>query len=78
MTGIEQHLSNSVGILIDELVNDDELRGSFLRNPARTLRQASDWGLPLSDSELFALGHPSQRLWDHVLEELEERLSAAA
>jgi hypothetical protein len=32
----------------------------------------------LSASELLALGRPSPRLWDHVVEELEARLAPAA
>jgi hypothetical protein len=78
MTGTNDRLSGSVEILIGELMNDDELRGSFLRNPRRTLRLAGDWGLPLTDSELDELRRPSVRFWDHVVEELESRLSKAA
>src|SRR5262245_61886282 len=36
-------------ILIGELMADDELRESFLRDPDYTLRIAGDWALPLSD-----------------------------
>jgi hypothetical protein len=78
MTSTSQHAHDSLDILIDELMMDDELLRSFLRDPERTLRRASDWGLPLSDSELQALQAPAFRLWDRVTEELESRFAAAA
>ena len=78
MTTTGQHLEQSFEILIHELMNDDELRDAFLRNPDRTLRFASDWGMPLSESELRSLRAPSFSLWDRVIDELEARLGVAA
>ena len=78
MTTTGQHLDQSLEILVDELMTDDELRDAFLRNPDRTLRFANDWGMPLSDSELRLLRAPSFSLWDRVIDELEARLGAAA
>lgn len=65
-------------ILIGELMADDELRASFLRDPDYTLRVAGDWALPLCDSELQALRTPAYPVWDRVAEELATRLTAAA
>ena len=73
-----QTLEQSLEILIDELVGDDELREAFLRNPDRTLRLASEWGVPLCDSELRALRTPRYPVWDRVTEALEQRLGLAA
>ena len=67
----------SLEILIDELVTDDELREAFLRNPDRTLRAANDWGMPLSESEVRALRTPRFPVWERVTEALEARLSAS-
>ena len=76
MTRTDHRLNDSLEILIAELTSDEELRDSFLRNPRRTMELASEWGLPLSDSELHALRAP--RLWNRVTEELEARFLAAA
>jgi hypothetical protein len=78
MTTTGQHLEQSFEILIDELMSDDELRDAFLRNPDRTLEFASDWGMPLSDSEVQSLRAPSFGLWDRVVDELEARFGIAA
>lgn len=72
----DQHLNDTFEILVGELMTDDELRDSFLRDPERTL--AGDWALPLSESELQLLRVPANRLWDKVVDELEARLAAAA
>ena len=76
MTRTDHHLTDSLEILIAELTTDEELRDSFLRNPGRTLLLASDWGLPLSDSELQSLRAP--RVWNKVAEALEARFLEAA
>ena len=78
MTNSEQHVDDTIEILIGELIADEELRDAFLRNPERTLRSASDWGLPLSDSELRSLTASAHRLRDSVAEALEARWPAAA
>jgi hypothetical protein len=70
--------SETFEILIGELMADEELRDSFLRDPDYTLRVAGDWALPLCESELAALRTPTFPFWDRVAEELAARLSAAA
>lgn len=74
----EQHANDSFEILVGELMTDEELRDSFLRDPEQTLRLASDWALPLSESELRSLRAPAYRLRDRVADELEARFAAAA
>ena len=74
MTNAEQFLNDNLEILIDELITDEELRDSFLRDPERTLRFANDWGLPLSESELQSLRAPAYRILDKVTEQLAARL----
>ena len=78
MTNNHRPLDDSLEILISELVTDEELRDSFIQNPERTLRVASDWALPLSASELQSLRMQADRLLDKVAEELTWRLLAAA
>jgi len=74
MTNAEQFLNDNLEILVDELITDEELRDSFLRDPERTLRFANDWGLPLSESELQSLRAPAYRILDMVTEQLAARL----
>jgi hypothetical protein len=78
MTSIDRHPDDTMEILIGELMADEELRDAFLRNPDRTLQHASDWALPLSESELRSLRLSAHRLWDTVAEALEARWPAAA
>jgi len=70
MTSTDQYLEASLEILIDELTADDELRDAFFRNPHRTLRLASDWGLPLSDSEVRLLRLHANKVWNAVAQSL--------
>ena len=62
---------NSLSILIGELIADDELCDSFLRDPDQTLRLAGDWALPLSETELQSLRAGSYRVWETVVEQLD-------
>ena len=78
MTTVDQYLNDSFEIFLNELMGDDELLRSFLRNPRRTLDMADEWGLPLTASELYSLRVASTALWDRLTEELALRLSAAA
>lgn len=73
-----QLLEQSLEILVDELVTDDELRDAFLRNPLTTLRSASEWGMPLTDSELQVLCAGRFPVWERVAEELGARLGRVA
>ena len=76
MTRTDQHVNDSLDLFVSELMTDEELRDSFLRNPRRTLQLASEWALPLSESELHALRAP--RMWSKVADALEARFLAAA
>jgi hypothetical protein len=78
MTNSERHAQDSLEIFIGELMADEELLRSFLREPEQTLALADEWGLPLTKSELQSLQRPAFRLWDRVTEELEARYSEAA
>lgn len=78
MTATTRELEQTLDILINELEADDELRAAFFRNPYRTLRQANDWGLALTASELQALSSPRFPVWDRVADALESRLPQAA
>jgi hypothetical protein len=69
-------LLRSLDIFIDELMADDEFREAFLRNPRKTLMRATDWGLPLCESEVQSL-ISDRRLWDRVVYALNTRLQAA-
>jgi len=76
MTHAVYGLTDGLEILIDELVEDDELRRSFLRDPEATLATASEWGLPLTESELAGLRGGSISLWERIADEIEVRLAA--
>jgi len=76
MTHAVYGLTDGLEILIDELVEDDELRRSFLRDPEETLATASEWGLPLTESELAGLRGGSISLWERIADEIEVRLAA--
>src|SRR5262249_22747887 len=52
---INRYREQGLEIFIGELIEDEEFRDSFLRNPRQTLGQAAEWGLPISDSEMRAL-----------------------
>jgi len=65
-------------ILLGELLTDEELRDAFLRDPERTLEEADEWPLPLSERELSSLRTPAYRLRDRVADALEARFLAAA
>ena len=78
MMSTNRQFTDSLEVLMAELVTDAELLSSFLLDPERTLERASDWELPLSESELQALRRPAYRLRDRVAEELETRLLMAA
>jgi hypothetical protein len=65
-------------IVIDQLVEDEEFRDSFFRNPRKTLRLADEWGLPLSDSEIHSLLERTPAVWERVARELNARLQEAA
>lgn len=71
-------LEQSVSILVDELMGDDELRVAFLRNPYGTLKRGADWGMALTDSELEVLCQGRFPVWERVAEALGSRLAMAA
>jgi hypothetical protein len=71
-------MERTLDIFIDELVTNEEFRDSFLRSPVRTLKSANEWGLPFCDSEIRRLLAAKTSVWDHIAEELDERLRVAA
>lgn len=71
-------LEQSLEILVDELVVNDELRHEFFRNPYATLREASEWGVPLTDREVEALCSGRYPIWERVADALNDRLALAA
>lgn len=72
------NLEPSLDILIDELLNDDELRLSFMSNPYAMLETAGDWGIPLTDTELRALRANAPMIWERVADELSRSFGRAA
>jgi hypothetical protein len=74
----EETVQRNLDIFIEELMADEEFRDSFFRNPFRTLRQAADWGLPISESEIRALIAANPAVWERVADEVESRLQLAA
>jgi hypothetical protein len=66
-------MDQTFSIFIDELTADEELRYSFLRSPRGTLRMASEWGLPLCDSEISSLIAIDPSIWERVAETLMDR-----
>lgn len=78
MTSMNLQLEQSLEILIEELAANDDMRDAFYRNPDRTLRQASDWGMPLTESEVLALRTHRFPVWERVADALAERLALAA
>ena len=78
MTSMNPHLEQSLNILIEELAANDDLRDAFYRNPDRTLRQAGDWGMPLTESEVRALRSHPFPVWERVADALADRLDLAA
>ncbi|HJZ72021.1 MAG TPA: hypothetical protein VKE51_09775 [Vicinamibacterales bacterium] len=73
-----RYRQQSLEIFIDHLLEDEELRDSFLRTPRQTLRHAADWGLPLCESEMRALIAADPSVWDRIADELDSRLQQAA
>jgi hypothetical protein len=74
----DANLERSLEIFIDELTADEALRESFYRNPFRTLKDANEWALPLSDSEIRALNASSRYVLDRVADALGSAFEAAA
>jgi hypothetical protein len=71
------NLEQSLTLLVEELLNDDDLRLSFLRDPAATLRAAGDW-LPLTETELHVLRADPLVTWERAADALGGRLDLAA
>ena len=71
-------MDQTIDIFIEQLLNDEELRESFFRHPRQTVRLASDWGLPLSDSEIAALLAIEPAWWNRIAAQLIDRLQHAA
>jgi hypothetical protein len=73
-----QMLEQSVEILVDELMHDDELRQAFFRHPHRTLKSGAEWGLALTDNEVEALCASRVPVWERVADAFKARLPLAA
>jgi hypothetical protein len=71
-----RQIDDSLDILLTELMADEELLDAFLRDPARTLNLASDWALPLTESELQSIRTVADRLWERLAHQLEMRCRA--
>jgi len=71
-------MKQSIAIVVEELLADEEFRSSFLRNPRKALWLAGEWGVPLTDSEIGALLAAEPALWDRVAEDLIDRMQQAA
>ena len=78
MMQTNQQVTDGLEILLLELMTDEELRDAFLRDPEGTLESASDWALPISESELQSLRGSARRIWDRVVDEVEAEFLAAA
>ena len=71
-------LEQSLEILIDELMGDEELRLAFLRSPYRTLQAGAEWGMPLTDNERQALCASRYPVLELVTEAIRDRQGLAA
>jgi hypothetical protein len=71
-------MDQTFNIVIDQLVEDEEFRDAFLRNPRKTLRLAREWGLPLCDSEVYSLLAMTPSVWTRVAQAMTARLQEAA
>lgn len=70
---MSEMMEQSLEILIDELMSDDELRLAFLRSPYRTLQAGSEWAMPLTDNERRALCRSRYPVWERVTDALRSR-----
>jgi hypothetical protein len=64
--------------LIGRLVTDEDFRRAFVREPRRTLTEATQCGVALSAIEINALLATDLALWDRVAQELDSRLQKAS
>jgi hypothetical protein len=71
-------VQRSIEILVGRLATDETFRRAFRRDARRTLEEASEWGLPLTPTELTALLSTDPSLWDRIAEELDGRLRKAS
>ena len=67
-------MKQTLDILIDELVANEDYRAFFIRNPRQAVRLANDWGLPFTESEIRSLLAANGWIWDRVADELSCRL----
>lgn len=78
MTQREFELRKSFEILLDELRSDNNLRDAFVRHPRKTLRSAGDWGVALTDSELYLLTAAERLVFAEVAAAFQGEFLAAA
>lgn len=71
-------IQQSLDILVDELVANDELRQQFFQHPYATMRDAAEWGIPLTDREVEGLCVGQAPIWILVMDALNKRFPLAA
>ena len=71
-------MQRHIELLIGRLVTDEDFRRSFQIDPHKTLREAAQWGLALTTTEVSALIATDQTLWDRIAVELDSRLQKAS
>jgi len=71
-------MEQTLEIVIDQLMTDEEFRHCFFRSPRGTLRLAEEWGLPLSESEVHSLMAATRSVWDRLAADVTARLQDAA
>jgi hypothetical protein len=64
--------------MIGRLATDEDFRRAFRRDPRQTLREAAEWGLALTTTEVAALLATDQTLWERIAVELDSRLQKAS
>jgi hypothetical protein len=66
-------VEQTLEIVLDQLMADEEFRDAFIHMPRRTLSEAADWGVPLCDSEILALV-AAPRALQRIADQLNARL----
>jgi hypothetical protein len=68
----------NVELLVGRLVTDEAFRAVFIRNPAATLAQFTEWGYELTSLEIAALEATDPGLWTRTAQEVDPRLQKAS
>jgi hypothetical protein len=67
----------NVELLIGRLVTDEAFRAMFIRNPAATLAQFTEWGYELSPLEIAALKATDPGVWTRTADRIDPCLQRA-